>query len=241
MNINAKAFSILRDVIDDMIRVINSPRPLGFDPRWSGRWEVKALEQHYIGGFSRESLFNKFGVHVFNGEYKIVVTHDLWDFVLKIARYDWDPIRKDKHDETDDEYQIYRQAVAAGVGYAFAEMAPFMTLPNGHRIYLQKKISNTWGKAHDEIMEHCGGHEMYKLFRRGYGLDSALTGLEYDRSLDPRFLFFFADTYGIDELDKLIKFITENEIYDLHDENIGISMNGMPIIFDYAGEASYTK
>lgn len=233
---NTTAFEILRAVMDDMINTVNSPALVTFNPEYDKNWSSKALEQHYIGGFARQALFNKFGIRVFNGEYKIVITHDLWNFVLKIARYDWDPARDDQHDEADDEYQIFKQATAFGVGYAFAEMAPFCVLPHGHTVYIQQKIGSTWENALTAVMNNYDLQE-YRYFCATAGYD--FNELEYDKSIDSRWLFFFKKKYGKKSLDELVKFIIDFDIYDLHDQNIGMTPEGCPIIFDYGGMATY--
>ena len=94
-------------------------------------------------------------------------------------------------------------------------------------IYIQEKVNDFWDyyyytpitcpvKNAKEINEICTKLQLDTLLRREW-LNDVLK--KSNKNILTKFLFF----------------VKENSINDLHEDNIGWTMSGMPVLFDFSG------
>lgn len=125
---------------------------------------------------------------------------------------------------------IYNKAKKEGLEVCFAETC-CIGETNGYPIYAQQKASIgliDW----DIFCEECGGEEEAEFrcqtLSEKYYITDANEG-----KLDPTWINDFISSYDEEFFEILSNFLLENEIYDLHDENVGY-ISGMPVLVDYS-------
>lgn len=131
---------------------------------------------------------------------------------------DWDYCLK--------EVEIYEKAIEAGVEEAFAQTLFYDEIKN-YPIYTQEKITNTynekyhWNRKPEEDQEKTlKTAELAKTI-----------GI---KNFNFTWLSDVMDYFGENFVIKLLKFIQQEEIHDLHGDNLGYIYD-RPVILDYAG------
>ena len=129
-----------------------------------------------------------------------------------------------------EEVNLYKAAVEAGIDKVFAEEKKVMTY-HGIPIYAQARIDSNFmnsDRSDDEPDDELDDEIEEKLWT-----------IETSSSIDDLFELqpFMEDLYNYTGKNFLnvMSFIVDNDINDLHNENVGYDFNGHPIFFDYSG------
>ena len=127
-------------------------------------------------------------------------------------------------DYCDKEAIIYDEAVDAGVEEFFAktELAGYAgcgrPLYKSERVfeYMSEETANIRSKEPSQKAKNSANNSCYCVLPFGW-------------------LARAYDYYGEEKVEKLIAFLDEFDIRDLHDGNIGFRKNGAPVLLDYSG------
>lgn len=160
-------------------------------------------------------------VKVANGHTKIVLIAEKGDYVIKFWRRD-----TVRYDYCTREAKIYQKAVKWGLQELFAPTIKVGYIEKGVPYYQQPRIE-TFGftlKGNTEVAYHP---TVKKKLRH------IISEMEY-YSCDSDWFAYVLKSYGEVTLIKLIRFLKENKINDLRNENVGFK-DGKPIIVDYSG------
>ena len=165
------------------------------------------------------------------GATKLCIVPKNADFVIKwsITYYD----DSDDWDEALEEVFIYNKAVKAGLEMFFPKTEVFCTV-NGITFVIQEKIDFS------ALNTPNSKENKYKYQTRTVSsiivekMDNCFYQMKRGRELDPLWASMAIVLYGKRKCKTLCKFITENNINDLHLSNIGYLRN-KPIILDFSG------
>ena len=126
-----------------------------------------------------------------------------------------------KRNYSGQEYQNYLSAKEVNLDHYFAEVKYLGELPTGEEVYLQRRC---------EIDPDAVGNSFWKYLTGQCGYSEEEADNEYSELHDDdSIVAVFGENY------KLIDFINDNEINDLHEENFGYDENYNPLIIDFAG------
>ena len=130
-------------------------------------------------------------------------------------------------DYSDTEVTIYEEAEEAGIGKFFAKEW-YVGEICGHSCYAQEK-AETYENSNEKVdfsFSKINVVELSKSIKK--------VGEKYDY-FDHGIWLLFADYYGIEEYTKLVDFIIERGIGDLHNGNVGFKFGtNIPVLIDYA-------
>lgn len=113
---------------------------------------------------------------------------------------------------------VYADAVAAGVEMFFASTKYVGTSSNNKPIYVSEKVNN-W----------------YHGWKPTPSKGSVEKAEQTESELPVDWLAVAYEVYGDDLVNRLLDFISDNGIDDLHRGNLGIRQDGTPCILDYSG------
>lgn len=170
---------------------------------------------------------NKHHLRFDAGETRYCIFSPKWDMVLKIPRFE-----NVNDDYSALEVENYQQAKAQGLERIFLESGLLTTLSCGCPIYWQTKFTCSHAS-----MNYCEENHLKKQFERYFRSPIYLKVkkcMPDDRRYNDVWLFRAYQLYGKQFFKKLCVFFEENDIKDLHANNVGW-LNGKPIILDYAG------
>jgi hypothetical protein len=161
------------------------------------------------------------------GETRYCIFSPKWDRVLKIPRFE-----NVNDDYSALEVRNYEYAKELGLDKILLPTGLLTTLDSGCPIYWQTKFSYSHSNMdyHEEI--HLK-KQFEQYFRSPIYLKVKRT-MPDDRRYNDVWLFRAYQLYGKQFFKKLCLFFEENEIKDLHSNNVGW-LKGKPIILDYAG------
>lgn len=133
------------------------------------------------------------------------------------------------------ELKNYRKACDAGLGQYFAAMYQIGAI-DGVEIYLQERTEANDEKFEDIFFSYA--EENYysdeETFKDEDERRSLAWSYSEDMDDDERVRAIYRDVDG-EEVEKLINFIINNEINDLHCGNWGYTYSGKAVVFDYSG------
>lgn len=190
----------------------------------------KIIEIESLGIFSNSLLMKKIQASYASGMTKDVLIFKNKGFVLKS-----DDVPR-RHSYCGQEYQNYLQAVNMGIERILLPTTPFCTCRDGVTFYKQPiyKMNADLGYSDSKNLRHKL-HYTDLSEKRGRRLDK-LERTFYDENIGNYFWLIRAvQYYGMDFMLKVADWTCENNINDLHDENIGFIANYRPIILDYSG------
>ena len=124
------------------------------------------------------------------------------------------------YDETDYcalEASLYQDALVAGVEQFFTNTTYAGATKNRYPYYISEKAYT------------------YYTGEKTPSQNSIDKARSKKSELDIYWLALAIDYYGEDAINKLLDFIDEKEISDLHNSNIGFRADGAPVIIDYSG------
>ena len=148
-----------------------------------------------------------------NGVSRGVFIFDDSDYVVKFSL-------TEEYDSFINEQELYIEAEMYGVEKFFAPITYLCTI-GGFRFYIQKKVKS--GTRMDTDGENLSEASI------------SLLNCCNDTSFCQNDLFDdFYENYEEEELYKLINFINDYDINDIHYKNVGF-LNNLPVIIDYAG------
>ena len=161
-------------------------------------------------------------IQYFTGATKGVIKFLNKQYVLKIPFYNekepiWDKCNK--------EMQLYQQAKDNGLKDFFAPVV-LITAINEHPIYFQPYCKTVFSCMHTKDIPYFSEKQQKKAWARFHTHYIPML-------INNQWLTDIYVLYGEKTFDKLIKFLKENSIIDLHEENIGFTMSGNPVIIDY--------
>lgn len=178
----------------------------------------------------------------FIGATKVVLDFPHTDFVIKIpfsGFYLFDPneyvpFQRAEDNANNDDYCAaevlrYSEAKREGLEFLFAETA-LLGYVNGHPIYKQNKCTCfcdlNYTSKQDSISKDL--------------VNTALSVCDTDERncFNPYWLAEVLQSYGFKILTRLLDFLRDMDINDLHDGNIGY-FNGQPVLIDYASFYDY--
>lgn len=128
------------------------------------------------------------------------------------------------------EVMIYERAKEEGLEFCFAETYCIGEV-NHYPVYIQQKALIgivDW----DTFCEENGGEEKATVLYDSLSKEYSITDEEYGK-LDPIWINDFISAYDADVFDDLASFLLDNEVSDLHDENVGY-IAGLPVLVDYS-------
>lgn len=167
----------------------------------------------------------------YEGETKIVLLHDDWDFVIKIPKYH----NYRKFNYCDLEVQHYQSALKYRVEKVLLETAVLTTLSNGITLYIQPRyhesLNDFWrnNNKYNSLQKKLNNTDYKSPTRR-----KALLGMYESYRLDCEWFCRLVQLYGKKFARSLEQWSQENKIGDLHSSNVGW-YNNKPIILDYSG------
>lgn len=130
------------------------------------------------------------------------------------------------------EVALYKEASKIGIGEFFSEERKVMNY-HGVPIYVQKRVN--WTYMDSDRFEEPTDDSITD------SIEDVLIAGDYSNTVcDLCALAPFAeDLYKAVDSEQVFKnilqFITDFHINDLHDENVGYDLNGVPVFFDYSG------
>lgn len=156
---------------------------------------------------------------IYSGTSKIIFDVDTSkDFIYKVS--------KDNSYACETEYNLYKLAEEQGLGIFFV---PLIKISNN--TFIQKKVQ-TYAEFRYE------GRELKSNVAFTRKINQFCEDINFNCEADRRWLYsiyLFADN-DISVVKRLLRFLKENNINDLHNENIGFNLEtNAPVIFDYAG------
>ena len=175
------------------------------------------------------------------GVSQFVIINDNWDEVIKIPfcggyafhapddweeDSDWIEVWEDwTHNYCKLSVDIYNKAKKFGIAPIFAETKLFGTTVEGVKIYTQEKVANDYASSDksnytEDSLNKVKSRKNLKY--AGWGRFCS------------KWLAKAIDCYGLELVDKFIKFCVDNNICDTHIHNYGYRADGSPVIFDYA-------
>ena len=154
------------------------------------------------------------------------------NFVFKYSS----PYAYSDGNEAEREVDNYNRAVELGLEMFFPKTYLYGEI-DGINIIYQEKIDY----SADESWNRLDAKETYKLVHSVNTRDIISTrerfnieGKNYNRVIDTTWMAFVLALYSTEIIDRLVNFIQERKINDLHGENIGYK-NNKPIILDFSG------
>lgn len=135
------------------------------------------------------------------------------------------------NDYCEAEAYLTEKAVEYGIGDMFAKTYYLGSL-NGIPTYISEKVEETvcGHYGHYEYSRANSAQETQELYNF-YSTELDEAGLYYEQ---PTFRYF-VDQYGQKKAEKLIQFIMDYNIDDLHSANIGFDKTGKIKLIDYSG------
>lgn len=180
--------------------------------------------------FDVDDTLRDFGLTYYNGASKLVIYDpELPDVVVKIPFQGISHHGDDKQfftgamngewDYLYDEEQFYELARCENLEHMFCG-TQFLCYLNDYPIYVQEKA--------EDYLPHT------KVSKESH--DSAENTSDWWLSCDMEeaTIALFYETYGKEDVDRLLEFLVDNRIRDCHDENVG-TVNGLVRLFDYSG------
>lgn len=160
-------------------------------------------------------------IKVASGHTKIVLINPDSNVVIKFWRRE-----NVKYDYCTREAKIYQKAVKWGLQDLFAPTVKGGYIEKHVPYYTQPKIENFGYRLSrgDMVLRH-------PVVRKK--LDNIMREMSY-YSCSSDWFAYVLKSYGEVTLIKLIRFLIENKINDLRDENVGFK-DGKPILVDYSG------
>ena len=190
--------------------------------------ELEAIindEYLYEGSFIEDIEYNNIEYYaIYTGASKgVIIPYELSDYVIKIPfNYDDYSDRNYDYNYCDLEYENYLKAIEYGVADFFAEIKPLINI-DGFTIYAQARV----------VQGLWNSNKKYQ-FEDAKKKISDIYGGDVNSECPTCTIALLIDNYGeLKVLDFLI-FISEYEINDLTDNNIGL-LNGNIKILDYSG------
>ena len=182
---------------------------------------VDNLQQYVATEWYEESHLYDAGYSMSGGATKLCIFHDsLYDWVIKVG------YTKMKYDYAEKEFQIYNEAVGAGLEEYFPKMFYLGTF-GGRPFYLQEladcceeEITSNWYERLCDINEETGEYEYYVN-------NDMLWDLVYDLCDYERLDLLFGSC-------TLAKFFDDRHIGDFHEGNFGY-IGDRCVIVDFAG------
>ena len=185
-----------------------------------------------------ETVSTSYGVSQF-----VIIFDDNNDKVVKIPfSGEWSYNEEDEDyyfddfsiNYTDLSVEIYNRAEEAGISPIFAKVEYIGDSKNGYPLYAQDKVKFSFGSiAYKEekpyklpleetltIVRNCYKTDFYSYAWRAFTETWTACAIEY---------------YGFDLVDRFMKFLDDNGIDDLHQNNYGFTAEGRPVIYDYCG------
>lgn len=202
------------------------------EPDWNEHIEEHCGACDYATGASKIVLFYE---DIENWVVKLPFFGDYYESTGEYTNYckanKYLPICSD-NDYCEAEAYLTDKAIEYGVGDMFAKTYYLGNL-NGVPVYVSEKIEETVasGRGNYNYFRINSAKETQELFNfYSYELDEA--GFSpYNEST----LRFFVDQYGQKKTEKMIQFIMDYQIDDLHSANIGFDKCGKIKIIDYSG------
>lgn len=198
---------------------------LDVTPNWESG-DVSSKVSH----ISKQEVANPIGyVDVSEGASKICLVFKKFPFVIKWNTYNYG--------EAVQEVEIYKAAVACGLGYFFPKTELFYER-NGVSFVLQEKVDCSAGDArHKEdyvkVIKRITKTPTSKIYDKMQA-DFNKAGNCYRRTLDEDWAKMVISLYGKKVAKALCKFIIAHKINDLHSSNIGYK-DFRPILLDFSG------
>ena len=161
-------------------------------------------------------------IQYFTGTTKGVVKFLNKQYVLKIPFYNK---REDIWDKCKKEMELYQKAKSFKVNDFFAPVVLIATIAN-HLIYFQPYCNTMFERTYKKEVPYFTKQQKQKV------LDIFESYYIYT-AININWLTDIYVIYGEEKFDMLMTFLKANNIIDLHEENIGFTPSGNPVIIDY--------
>ena len=185
------------------------------------------------------------------GASKTVLVSERYNYVLKIpfsgywrvtSEIDEDAMYYDGTDEfvfyensrsescwnyCETEEEVYADAVKFGVAHFFAATEFYGYTPTKYPVYIQPRVISYFDHKYEHSREHTKEELLYAT--------NILQSSRIHIGLSPEWIAEAIAAFGEESVLDLISFIDLRGITDLHTSNYGYTLDGKPIIFDYAG------
>lgn len=193
---------------------------------------ITGREDSYdVSDIVRDHGFRKDFVTVHCGVSKVCLNFVHENFVIK-----WAGETCGDYDEAMEEVEIYNKAVKAGLAVFFPATELFTTI-NGVHFVKQEKVDF----CVDETPYHKEQKYAYqsrsasdRIVRKMQRSINKACNHQYSRLLDTTWAKMALVIFGKKLVKSLCEFIVENDINDLHENNIGYKDN-LPVILDFSG------
>lgn len=214
------------------------------------QWAINILDKLFENGFEEvlifdgvkgksqnkwidenEELLEEMNLFISNGCTKLCIIPTDGDWVIKInynSRY---------RDYCHDEVRNYKRAEAAGIGEYFARSYE-LDKDYTYFIEIQEKVETSEDDIGDKFYSYVSSSYNKEDFEDEDEYSEAVEEDICDMSEEERLRAVFEGSNNIDEttLQKLIEFVDNYEINDLHEGNIAIRPStGHYVLMDYSG------
>lgn len=162
-----------------------------------------------------------------------LIFHDA-NFVFKYSN----PYACSDGNEAEREVENYNRAVELGIEMFFPKTYLYGKIDGINIIYQEKidcNVNEVWKDSKLSLTIHdltCNKLDIKKIasIKKRFNIEES----PYNRDINTTWVAFMCALYTTEVIDKLINFIQEKKINDLHGENLGYK-NNKPIILDFSG------
>ena len=131
------------------------------------------------------------------------------------------------------EEEVYTDAVKFGVAHFFAATELYGYTPTKYPVYIQPRVISYFNYENNHSRERTEEELTYAT--------NILQGSRRRIGLSTEWIADAIVAFGEESVLNLISFIDFIDITDLHRSNYGYTLDGKPIIFDYAGWHEYIE
>lgn len=158
------------------------------------------------------------------GASRAVISHDSWDFVLKINTYEYE-----EEDVNAREERNYISAKKYGVEDFLLPIEKFYC-EEDLEIYIQPKITSIYSN----IIYSSTEKSSWDMYKDKASEEDFIHCEDYLDRIPDNFLKICLGYYGAEFMERVCEWATTQKINDLHGSNVGF-YRGKPVLFDYAG------
>lgn len=158
------------------------------------------------------------------GASRTVISHDSWDFVLKVNTYEYEEEDVNAREECN-----YTSAKEYKVEDFLLPIKKFYCI-GSLEFYIQPKITSIYSR----VMQTSAESPSWDIYRNRISEKDFISCVGCLDRMPNDFLKICIGYYGAEFMERVCKWATAQKVNDLHGSNIGF-YHGRPVLFDYAG------
>lgn len=157
------------------------------------------------------------------GASRTVISHDSWDFVLKVNTYEYEEEDVNAREECNytsaKEYEVEDFLLPIKKFYCIGSLD----------FYIQPKITSIYSH-----MRTSAEKSSWDIYRNRASEKDFISYMDFFDRMPNDFLKICLGYYGAEFMERVCKWATAQKVNDLHGSNVGF-YHGRPVLFDYAG------